>query len=233
MAVSRLLHNRVKLIATCCGMNESRLVRRRELSVERNRRKWAEAIYLRTQAGGIRPDSEFPSVRDVVQDVQYLLIQDVLTWTEKACGLHGSNPALPATIRDVLVHTFTACREEVKRCLDMRLQGLSGFMGKDEAISLSPGGDTMSLATQYVLYECLRKNHRNIVSTEPDITSRLAASILQRCRRSEKLAEAIVRGDAWPSFETLVQHYTKVFVEASTIEELVFPGGLVDESDLT
>ena len=167
----------------------------------------------------------------MVQDVQFQLVQDVFSWTEKAFALRGSNPALPATIRDVLEHTFTVCREEVGRCFDVRLQGLSEFMGTGEAVSLSPGGGSMSLATQYVLFECLRSNHRKIVSMEPDNMQHLAANILRRCGKSERLAKAIVLGDAWPSFEILMQHYATVFVEASI--GYVPPGGLVVESALT
>ncbi len=217
-----MLHNR----------HASHLDNRKEISIEENRRKWAEALFLRTKAGGIRPDSDFPSVRDVVQDVQGLLIQDALAWTEKACALHGSHPALPATIRDVLVHTFTVCREEVERCLDIRLQGLSGFMGNQEAISLSSssGECPMNLDAKYVLYECLRKDYRKIVPTKPDNMRNLAASIVGRCERPDNIAKAIVSGDAWPSFEALMQHYTTLFVEASLM--FVVPGGVLDESVL-
>lgn len=180
--------------------------------MERNRRARAEALVNRAKGGGIRP-GDFPSVRDVFQNVDQLA-DDALTWTEKACAIAGSNRALPTTLQSILESTFLVCREEVKRCLDRRLQSLSNFLGNNEPVLLS-GGDAMNLDTQYVLYECLCKNYETIVPVEPDDMSRLAGTIVGRSQGPQQLAESIVFGDGWHAFQDLMENYMKVFVEVS------------------
>ncbi|CAM9412475.1 unnamed protein product, partial [Hapterophycus canaliculatus] len=183
---------------------------RRDLATERNRRARAEALVQRAKGGGIRP-SDFPSVRDVFQNVDQLA-DDALTWTEKACAIGGVNTALPMTLQSILENTFAVCREEVKRCLDGRLQSLSDFLGNDEPVLLS-GGDAMNLDTQYVMYECLCRNYETIVPVEPDDMRRLASAIVERSQGPQALVDSIVHGDAWHSFEDLMENYMTVFVE--------------------
>lgn len=192
---------------------------RQKLATEHSKRVRAEALVLRDKEGGLRPGSDFPSVGDVVRDVKHRLVEDALAWTEKACAISGSHTALPATIRTVLEHTFNVCREEVKRCLDERIQGLSAFLGKDEPVSLLSlsGGDSMNLDAKYVLYECLCRNYQTIVSVEPDNMKKLATTITRRCEGPENLAKAIIFGGAWPSFDALMQHYIMLFLKVNTV----------------
>ena len=195
------------------------LRRREELTSERNRRQKAESIIQHDKGGGIRP-GDFPSVRDVDLDLENLA-GHAITWAEQACAVDGGapHPALPATVRSVLENTFLVCRQEVKRCFDERLQSLSGFLGNDEPVELS-GGDSMNLDTQYVLYECLRRNYRTIVPTEPDRVRELASAVQESCEEGsgedDNLAGDIIFGDeAWPSFDNLVKKFIMVFVEVS------------------
>lgn len=191
--------------------------RREDFAAEQNRRKKAEAIIQRANPGGIRP-GDFPSVRDVDRDVENLA-GHAIKWSEKACAIGGSHPALPATVKSVLQNTFLVCREEVKRCFDVKLQSLSEFLGNDEPIVLS-GGDSMNLDTQYVLYECLCRNFRTIVSMEPDRMEELAETVQQRSGGAVdgKLAGDITSGEAWPSFDNLMKKYIMVFVAVSQSE---------------
>eukprot|EP00903_Cladosiphon_okamuranus_P015920 g14705.t1 len=183
-----------------------------DLETEQNRRIKAEALIQRAKGGGIRP-GDFPSVRDVDRDVEKLA-EHAIKWTEKACAIGGSHPAVPATVKGILGSTFLVCREEVKRCLDRRLQSLSEFLGNDEPIVLSEG-DAMNLDTQYVLYECLCRNFRTIVPVEPNHMNQLAGGIQQRCGAAAdgNLASKLIFGDAWPSFDNLMKKYIMVFVE--------------------
>ncbi|CAM9486356.1 unnamed protein product [Scytosiphon promiscuus] len=183
---------------------------RKDLATERNRRARAEALVNRAKGGGIRP-GDFPSVRDVQQGVDQLA-DDALTWTEKACSIGGSDVALPLTLQSILESTFVVCRGEVELCLERRLQSLSEFLGNQEPVLLS-GGDSMNLDTQYVLYECLCRNYESIVPMGPDDMSRLARAIVESCRGPRDLAESIISGDAWFSFEDLMENYMMVFVE--------------------
>ena len=102
----------------------------------------------------------------------------------------------------------------MKRSFDAKLQSLSDFLGNDEPIVLS-GGDSMNLDTQYVLYECLCRNFRTIVPTEPDRMETLADMVQQRSGGAGDgdLAGDVISGDAWPSFENLMKKYIMVFVE--------------------
>lgn len=188
---------------------------REDLLAERKRRRRAEALIHRAKGGGIRP-GDFPTVRDVDRHVEKLA-DDALVWTEKACAIGGSNPALPSTIASILKNTFLVCREEVQRCLDQRLHSLSEFLGHNEPVVLSTlsDGDSMNLDTQYVLYECLCRNFRTIV--ESVHIDELADMIKQRCGEAadEKLASNVISGDACASFENLVKNYITVFVEVS------------------
>lgn len=205
----------VCLHISVCGV----LHRRSDLAAERSRRVQAEALIHRAKGGGIRP-GDFPSVRDVDRHVEQLA-DDAITWTEKACAIGGSHSALPATIESVLESMFMVCREEVKRCLDERLESLSAFLGNDEPILLS-GGDAMNLDTQYVLYECLCKNFQTIVSVEPDHMDDLANDVQRRCEKmpaDASLVEDIIFGDARPSFDVLMKNYILVFVEVSACRE--------------
>ncbi|CAM9425323.1 unnamed protein product, partial [Ectocarpus sp. 6 AP-2014] len=185
---------------------------RRDLDTERTRRVKAETLVHRAKGGGLR-SGDFPSVRDVYQHV-YQLADDALAWTEKACAVGGSHPALNGTVLSVLYNTFLVCREEVQRCLDERLQNLSAFLGNDEPILLS-AGDEMNLDTQYVLYECLCKDYQRIVPADPDRMDALAGVVLERCGQpaDRSLANEIVSGATWPSFEALMKNYLLVFVE--------------------
>ncbi|CAN0442403.1 unnamed protein product, partial [Ectocarpus sp. 12 AP-2014] len=185
---------------------------RRDLETEHTRRVRAETLVHRAKGGGLR-SGDFPSVRDVYQHV-YQLADDALAWTEKACTVGGSHPALNGTILNVLYNTFLVCREEVQRCLDERLQNLSAFLGNDEPILLS-AGDEMNLDTQYVLYECLCKDYQRIVPADPDRMNALAGVVLQRCGEpaDRSLASKIISGSTWPSFEALMKNYLLVFVE--------------------
>lgn len=189
--------------------------RREELANERTRRMKADGIIQRAKGGGIRP-GDFPSVRDVYLDLEDLP-GDAIKWAENACAIGGTHPALPTTVKCVLENTFLVCREEVKRCFDERLQSLSGFLGNDEPIALT-GGDSMNLDTQYVLYECLRRNFRTIVPTEPDHVKELAGMVQQRSEgggADGNLAGDVMFGDAWPSFDNVVKRFIMVFVEVS------------------
>ncbi|CAN0138265.1 unnamed protein product, partial [Ectocarpus sp. 13 AM-2016] len=185
---------------------------RRDLETEHTRRVKAETLIHKSSGSGLRPGA-FPGVRDVYQHVGHLA-DDALAWTEKAFVVGGSRQAWYRTTRSVLYNTFLVCREEVQRCLDERLQNLSAFLGNDEPILLS-AGDEKSLDTQYVLYECLCRNYRTIVSTEPDRMDELAELILQRCGEpaDRGLANEITSGATWPSFEALMKNYLLVFVE--------------------
>lgn len=178
----------------------------------------ADGIIQRNKGGGARPD-DFPSVRDVDLHVENLAGHGI-NWAQKACVSRGTHSALPATIKSVLENAFLVCREEVKRCFDERLQSLSGFLGNDEPVVLS-GGDSMNLDTQYVLYECLRRNFQTIVSTEPDHVKELAGVVQQRCEEvaDGSLAEDVIFGDdAWPLFDNLMKKYVMVFVEVRSSE---------------
>eukprot|EP00752_Nemacystus_decipiens_P005428 g4920.t1 len=185
-----------------------------DLAGEQNRRVRAEALLQRAKGGGIRP-GDFPSVRDVDRHVEKMA-DYALGWTEKARAIGRSHPALPATTKSVLENAFVVCRDEVKRCLDRRLQSLSEFLGDNEPVALS-GGDSMNLDTQYVLYECLRRNFRTIVSVAPDHMEKLAGMVEQRCGGGGvvdgNLASDIIFGDAWASFDNLMKGYLMVFVE--------------------
>ncbi|CAM9721272.1 unnamed protein product [Pylaiella littoralis] len=183
-----------------------------ELAAEKDRRVRAEALINRTRGGGIRV-GDFPSVRDVDRHVEDLA-NYAITWAEKACAIGGSHSALPETIESVLENTFKVCRDEVKQCLDEKLENLSAFLGSNEPVVLS-GGDSMNLDTQYVLYECLCKNYRTIVSTEPNHMEELANEVSQLCEApaDESLVGGIIFGDAWPLFDELMQNYILVFVE--------------------
>ncbi|CAN0325069.1 unnamed protein product [Ectocarpus sp. 12 AP-2014] len=185
---------------------------RRDLETEHTRRVKAETLIHKSSGSGLRPGA-FPGVRDVYQHVGHLA-DDALAWTEKAFAVGGSRQAWYRTTRSVLYNTFLVCREEVQRCLDERLQNLSAFLGNDEPILLS-AGDEKSLDTQYVLYECLCRKYRTIVSTEPDRMDELAGLILQRCGEpaDRGLANEITSGATWPSFEALMKNYLLVFVE--------------------
>ncbi|CAM9695312.1 unnamed protein product [Ectocarpus sp. 12 AP-2014] len=185
---------------------------RRNLETEHTRRVKAETLVHRAKGGGLR-SGDFPSVRDVYQHV-YQLADDALAWTEKACAVGRSHPALNGTILSVLYNTFLVCREEVQRCLDERLQNLSAFLGNDEPILLS-AGDEMNLDTQYVLYECLCKDYQRIVPADPNRMNALAGVVLQRCEEpaDRSLANEIISGATWPSFEALMKNYLLVFVE--------------------
>lgn len=187
-----------------------------ELETERDKRVYYEALVLRkrSEREGVRPDSNFPSVHAVVQDVKHRLVNDALTWSETVSALCESQPDLPATIRAVLEHTFNVCREEATRCLGERLGAFKQCLGKDEPISLS-GDIPMNLDTEYVLYECLRRNYQTIVSMKPHRMKNLAATIVQRCGRHENLAGAITSNNAWLSFNVLMEHYLQVFVAVS------------------
>eukprot|EP00752_Nemacystus_decipiens_P012746 g11287.t1 len=193
------------------------LRRREDLQAEHKRRTRAEAIILRARGGGIRM-GDFPSVRDVNGHVERLA-DHARTWTEKACAVGGSRPALPATTKSILESTFLVCREEVERCLDRRVRGLREFLGNDEPIELIQlsGGNAMNLDTQYVLYECLCRNFQTIVSLEPNRMNELADMVHQRCAgegaSDEDLASRITSGDAWPSFDNLMKSYIRVMVE--------------------
>ncbi|CAM9583038.1 unnamed protein product, partial [Ectocarpus sp. 12 AP-2014] len=81
---------------------------RRDLETEHTRRVKAETLVHRAKGGGLR-SGDFPSVRDVYQHV-YQLADDALAWTEKACAVGGSHPALNGTILSVLYNTFLVCR---------------------------------------------------------------------------------------------------------------------------
>ncbi|CBJ31182.1 expressed unknown protein [Ectocarpus siliculosus] len=185
---------------------------RRDLDTEHTRRVNAETLIHRSSGGGLRP-GVFPSVGDVYQHVGHLA-DDALAWTEKAFAVGGSRQTWYGTTRSVLYNTFLVCREEVQRCLDERLQILSAFLGNAEPILLS-AGDEKSLDPQYVLYECLCRKYRTIVSTEPDRMDELARLILQRCGEpaDRGLANEITSGATWPSFEALMKNYLLVFVE--------------------
>eukprot|EP00752_Nemacystus_decipiens_P007642 g6831.t1 len=191
-----------------------------ELKNERSRRMMADGIIQRVKPGGLRP-GDFPSVRDVDNDLENLA-GHAIKWAEKACGAGGTahHSALPATVRSVLENTFLVCRQEVKRCFDERLRSLSGFLGNDEPVQLSGRDDSMKLDTQYVLYECLRRNFRTIVPTEPESVKELAATVQQRTSEgggdaNGDLAGDIIFGsdDVWVPFDNLVKEFIKVFVE--------------------
>ena len=188
--------------------------RRGDLAAEQNRRIRAEALIQRAKGGGIRP-GDFPSVRDVDRDVEKLA-EHAIKWTEKACAIGGSHPALPVTMKSVLENTFLVCREEVKMRFDDKLLSLSEFLGNDEPIVLS-GGDSMNLDTQYVLYECLCRNFKTIVPVDPDNMDQLAGKIQQRCggTADANLADEVIFGDAWLAFDNLMKNYIMVFVEVS------------------
>lgn len=182
---------------------------------ERNRRMKADGIIQRAKGGGIRP-GDFPSVRDVDLDLENLAGY-AIKWAEKACDIGGTHhPALPETVKTVLENTLLVCRQEVKRCFDERFESLRGFLGNDEPVALS-GGDSMNLDTQYVLYECLRRNFRTIVPTEPDRVKELAGVVQQRSEgvADGGLAGEIIFGDAWAPFDDLVTKFIIVFVEVS------------------
>lgn len=189
--------------------------RREHLATEQNRRQTAEAIIQRAKGGGIRP-GDFPSVRDVDRDVENLA-RHAQTWAETACAIGGSRPALPAVVKSVLRNTFLVCREEVQACLDRKLESLSEFLGKNEPIALSglSGGDSMNLDTQYVLYECLCRNFRDIVPTDPGRMEDLAGMVHQRSGGAADgdLAGDVIYGDAWPAFDNLMKKYIMAFVE--------------------
>ncbi|CAM9617095.1 unnamed protein product [Ectocarpus fasciculatus] len=179
--------------------------------------------------GGLRP-GDFPSVGDVYQHVGHLA-DDALAWTEKAFAVGGSHPAWHGTTRSVLENTFLVCREEVKRSFDERLQNLSAFLGNDQPVLLS-AGDEKNLDTQYVLYECLCRKYRTIVSTEPDRMDDLAGVILQRCGEpaDRGLANEITSGATWSPFEALMKSYLLVFVEMALQKPAIdFEDNLGDE----
>ncbi|CAN0072068.1 unnamed protein product [Scytosiphon promiscuus] len=185
----------------------------RDFEAEHDRRVKAEALIHRSKGGGIRP-GEFPSVRDVDRHVEQLA-DDALEWTERACSVGESHPALPATIQSVLENTFIVCREEVERCLDERLRNLSAFVGNEEPVLLS-GGESMNLDTQYVLYECLRRNFTSIVPAEPEHMEELASAVQRRCgsRADRTLTNKVIFDErARPSYDALAKHYILVFVE--------------------
>ncbi len=182
---------------------------------ERSRRIKTEAIVQRSRGGGGIRRGEFPSARDVARDVEGLA-HHALMWTDRAAAVGGSNPALLETTRSVLESAFLVCGVEVKRCLDGRLRNLSEFLGHGEPVALSDlsGGDSMNLDTQYVLYECLCRNFRGIVSTESDRMEHLAGRIEERCggTAEKSLARRITSGDAWVPFESLMKKFIGVFV---------------------
>lgn len=155
--------------------------------------------------------SDFPNVRDVVQHVDQLTTA-VLKWTGKACAIAGSNEELPATMQDILMQIFVICKEEVHRCLDARLDSLATFLGDGEPVTLS-GDDSMNLDTQYVVYQCLSTNYKEIVPVDEDHIRELADNIVHRCEQgaAQSLARRMVSGDS--SFQVLMESYILLFIE--------------------
>ncbi|CBJ30721.1 expressed unknown protein [Ectocarpus siliculosus] len=198
---------------------------RKKVATEKSRRELAEAdmeaarrqlnayesLVLRSEVKGVRPGNDFPSVRSVLQEIKHGLIDDALRWTEKVSTLGGSQAGLTATIRAVLEHTFHVCRKEAMRCLDNRLRAFTECLGEDEPISLS-GDKSMNLDTEYVLYTCLCRNYKTIVSMKPSQVQNLAVTIVQRCKGHEDLAGSITSGNARPFFDALMKHYLQVFI---------------------
>lgn len=189
---------------TCCVITRSDAV------AERQRRDYAKALFNRATPGGLRM-SDFPNVRDVVQHLDQLTTA-VLKWTGKACTIAGSHEELPAIMQDILMQVFVVCKEEVRRCLDAPLDSLSTFLGDGEPVTLS-GDDSMNLDTQYVLYQCLSSNYKELIRVDEEYTRKVADIIVQHCGQgaAQNLARSMLLGDS--SFQVLMESYLLLFVE--------------------
>ena len=142
----------------------------------------------------------------------------VLRWTAKARASGESHEDFPRTIQRILIEAFTVCKQEVERCLEERLRGLSTFLGEEEPVTLL-GDVSMNLDTQYVLYECLCRNFRSIVPVRQENIDALANSILQRCveHSDQSLAKTLILGDPRFSFEVLLKDYVILFIEVQRL----------------
>ncbi|CAM9606396.1 unnamed protein product, partial [Ascophyllum nodosum] len=107
---------------------------RNSLAAERSRREYAEAVIARARPGGWCT-SKFPKAGQVVQHVEHLT-DLVLRWTAKARASGESHEDFPRTIQRILIEAFTVCKQEVERCLEERLRGLSTFLGEEEPVTL-------------------------------------------------------------------------------------------------
>lgn len=122
---------------------------------------------------------------------------------------------LPAIVTSILVHTFDGCRDEVKRKLQARVDGLRAFVGGTEAVYLGSGAPAasdspsagaansnsingrghvgpnpppsivMAPDTQDLLYGELRRRYRTIAGLGKTELATLAAGVLCRAFKTE------------------------------------------------
>jgi len=184
-------------------------IRLYDLEAERNRRLKAEAIIARTKPGGLRM-SDFPKVRDVLKNLDHAS-EDAFRWIDEASAIASSHAAFTPTMQSILVNTFVVSSETIRRHLDERMRNLSAFLGSSEPVTLS-GDDSMNLDPQFVLYESLCKNYQSIVPMESDNMRDISNDVLRRCDGLAN-AKAMIFGEPWSSYQTLLKSYITVMLE--------------------
>lgn len=146
-------------------------------------------------------------------------------WVQSAATRAGATePELPSLVKGVLVHLFEACRADIKKRLDARVQGLRMFVGGLEPVQLGGGHNGMGGDTQELLYGELRRRFQVIATVgRKDLVS-LAAGVLSRGLETEAqrdLGRKLVH-QTWPSFEPLIRSYLALFVEVRDGFNVIF-----------
>lgn len=162
----------------------------------------------------------------------------ILPWFFLTFAIGGQEKEqLPSAVINILAHLFDCCRAEVRRILQVRVDGLQRFVGTTEAVVLgdchangsTAAGDRlggaragaaadageMAADTEELLYGELRRRYRTIAGLTRNQLVALSAGVLSHAltTKAEKEFGRMLLHQTWPLFEQVARSYLALFVE--------------------